>query len=48
MAKDERRTFSDSAKRVELPYVYENGTAYVPPVKRSPPFIPDRGFDGPA
>jgi hypothetical protein len=32
----------------DLPYTFENGTPYIPPAKPAEPYIPDRGFDGPA
>jgi hypothetical protein len=38
----------DKNKPSEPPHAYENGTLYVPPRKPNKPFIPDRGFDGPA
>jgi hypothetical protein len=31
-----------------LPYTFENGTTYELPASAAGPFIPDRGFDGPA
>jgi hypothetical protein len=30
------------------PYVFENGTPSAPRMSEDQPFIPDRGFDGPA
>jgi hypothetical protein len=35
-------------RRPKEPYRYENGEIYEPPARPAPPFIPDRGFDGPA
>jgi len=43
------RAFKDAPSVApDLPYIFENGTPFVPPAKSDEPFVPDRGFDGPA
>jgi hypothetical protein len=32
----------------QQPYTFENGAPFMPTTERDEPFVPDRGFDGPA